>query len=319
MNEPALPRFPTRLLLLCFMLWAAPMAPARVDQARVPAPQQLAPGVYALIGNNTEPAPENHGAVGNQGILIGDDGVILIDTGTSARYVSELIDTVRRLTPKPVVLAINTHQNPAFIFGNDVLAAQGVPILAHRDAAELIGQRCDTCLQNLIGTLGADEMQGTKVAVPTRIIGGATTITVAGRTVELVYFGHSSSAGSIGVLDRASGVLFAGGLVALGRVPDTRDAHIGTWLSALEALKKRAPRVMVPGEGPVAPVARADELARYLVALQSAVERTLKRGVSLNEAAASSALPQFAQWPLYRPAHNRNVEHLYLQLERENW
>lgn len=81
---------------------------------------------------------------------------------------------------------------------------------------------------------------------------------------------------------------------------------------------KRNPRIMVPGEGPVASIARVDDLGRYLVALQSAVERTYQQGVSLYEAGAYSELPQFKQWPLYTPAHNKNVEQLYLLLERSS-
>ena len=283
---------------------------------RVPVPQQLAPGVFAVVGASAEPNVQNHGAVGNQGILIGDDGVILIDTGTSYRYAEELIATVRRLTPKPIVLAIDTHQHPAFIFGNGALASQGVPILAHRDVAELIEQRCDKCLKNLNAILGADEMAGTRVSVPGRILDGATTMTVAGRRLDILYFGQSSSPGSIGVLDRTSGVLFAGGMVSLDRIPDTKDSRIDSWLGALDDLKQLPVRVLVPGEGPPAPVARVDELVAYLKALRSSVQATYAQGVSLSDAALQSDLPAFAGVPLYRPAHRKNVEQLYLLMER---
>ena len=283
---------------------------------RVPAPQQLAPGVFAVVGASAEPNVQNHGAVGNQGILIGDDGVILIDTGTSQRYAEELIATVRRLTPKPIVLAIDTHQHPAFIFGNGALASQGVPILAHRDVAELIEQRCDKCLKNLNAILGSDEMAGTRVSVPGRTLDGATTMTVAGRRLDILYFGQTSSPGSIGVLDRTSGVLFAGGLVSLDRIPDTKDSRIESWLGALDKLKQLPVRVLVPGEGPPAPVARVDELAAYLKALRSSVQATYAQGVSLSDAGRQSDVPAFADVPLYRPAHRKNVEQLYLLMER---
>ena len=312
-------RFAARILPLIQMLLVlagAVGAPsARAAQPRVPPLQQLAQGVYAVVNQHTEPSPENHGAVGNQGILIGDKGVILVDTGTSVRYATELLAAVRRLTSKPIVLVINTHQHPAFIFGNGALALQGVPILAHRATAELIEQRCEKCLKNLNDILGSEEMQGTRVVSPTRIIEGPVSLKVAGRRLDIVYYGHSSSPGAIGVIDRASGVLFAGGLVSIDRVPDTRDARIGAWMRALQALKVRHVRIMVPGEGPVAPVARVEELERYLTALQNTVEKNYQQGVSLGEAGERSQLPDFKSWPAYQSAHNRNVEHLYLQLE----
>jgi glyoxylase-like metal-dependent hydrolase (beta-lactamase superfamily II) len=305
------------LILTVFVLVGAVGVPsARAVQPRVPLPQQLAQGVYAVVNQHAEPAPENQGAVGNQGILIGDKGVILVDTGTSVRYATELLAAVRRLTSKPIVLVINTHQHPAFIFGNGALALQAVPILAHRATAELIEQRCEKCLKNLSDILGNEEMRGTRVVAPTRIVEGPVSLKVAGRRLDIVYYGHSSSPGAIGVIDRASGVLFAGGLVSLDRVPDSRDARIGPWLRALQALKVRHVRTMVPGEGPVAQVARVDELEHYLTALQNTVEKTYQQGVSLGEAAERSQLPEFKSWPAYQSAHNRNVEHLYLQLEQ---
>lgn len=289
---------------------------AQAQESRVPSVQQLAPGVYAAIGQNSEPEPRNRGVVGNQGIIIGRDGVILIDTGTSARHVSDLVAAVGRLTSKPIVLAINTHQNPAFVFGNGTLALQGVPILAHHDVAALIAQRCQKCLKKLIDILGADEMDGTRVTVPTQTLDGATTIDVAGRKLDILYYGHSSSPGSIGVLDRESGVLFAGGLVSIGRIPDAKDAHIAEWLAALQDIKARRPSRIVPGEGPVSSVTELADLSGYLTALEDIVKNTFKAGISLGKAGESSQLPQFQQWPLYQTFHNRNVEHQYLQLER---
>ena len=306
---------PSLLLGIACALSGCATSPGSVV-SRVPAPRQLAPGVYAIVGASAEPTTQNHGAVGNQGILVGDDGVILIDTGTSLRYAEELIAVVRRLTPKPIVLAIDTHQHPAFIFGNGALASQGVPILAHREVAELIEQRCDKCLKNLNAILGTDEMAGTKVLVPHRTLDGATRMTVAGRQLEILYFGQSSSPGSIAVFDRASGVLFAGGIVSLERIPDTKDARIDTWLGALEQLKQLPVRLLVPGEGPPGPIARVEELTAYLTALRKSVQDTYAQGVSLGDAGRHSELPAFANVPLYRPAHNKNVEQLYLLLER---
>lgn len=292
--------------------------PAQAEVWRVPSLQEVAPGVYAVIGENSEPSPANHGVVGNQGIIIGADGVILIDTGTSARYATQLLQAVRQLTSKPIVLAINTHQNPAFVFGNGTLALQGVPILAHHDVAALIAQRCQKCLKKLNNILGGEEMAGTEVTVPTRTLDGAAALDVGGRRLDIVYYGSSSSPGSIGVIDRASGVLFAGGLVSIDRVPDAKDARIATWLSALADIRRRKLTRIVPGEGPVSPPAALDELSRYLAALGKVVTQTYEDGVSLGEAGDSARLPQFQKWPMYDAVHKNNVEHLYLQVERRD-
>src|ERR1700710_1555069 len=59
--------------------------------AGVPEPEQLAPDVYAVMGATAPAAPGNRGVVGNLGILVGPEGVILIDTGTSARQARQVL------------------------------------------------------------------------------------------------------------------------------------------------------------------------------------------------------------------------------------
>jgi len=283
----------------------------------VPKPEQLAPGVYVVTGAAENAAPANHGVVGNAGILIGATGVILVDTGTSARQARRLLADVRELSAKPVVLAINTHQNPAFVFGNGTLRALGVPILAHRDTDALIGERCMRCLKQLRLALGEREMEGTDVVRPTRTIEQSTSITAGGRTIDILYYGVTSAPGSIAVYDRASGVLFGGGMVSMDRIPDVKDADIGQWRAALRSLRAIGAARIVPGEGTVCAPSRLAELDRYLELLPQAVQAAYEQRASLAEAATAAPVAAYRGWALYDSIHRRNVEQLYLRLEKD--
>ena len=304
-----------RLLpLLCAVLaYAALCAVARADA--VPEPEQLAPGVYAMIGAPEDAAPSNHGVVGNIGILVGDSGVVLIDTGTSARHARQLLARIRDITPLPVVLAINTHQNPAHVFGNGTLRALGVPILAHSDTDAFIAARCQRCLKQLVQALGEEEMAGTVVTRPDRLIHEPTTLSAGGLTLDLLYYGPTSAPGAIAVLDRASGTLFGGGMVSMDQIPDLKDAALGQWQAALRSLGRIAPARIVPGTGPVFDSARLPELAGYLAAITPAVQTAFLQRASLGEAAAAAPLPAYRHWALYDSMHRKNVEQLYLRLE----
>jgi len=286
--------------------------------AGVPEPEQLAPGVYAVIGATGQAAPANRGVVGNLGILVGPEGVILIDTGTSARQARQLLADVRRITDKPVVLAINTHQNPAFVFGNGTLRAAGVPILAHKDTDALINERCIRCLKLLHSALGAQEMEGTEVVRPTLTVEQSTSLSAGGRAIDILYYGPTSAPGSIAVVDRQSGIVFAGGLVSLERIPDAKDADIGQWRAALSSLQALGATRIVPGEGPVSQPSRLAELDRYLALLGPAVQAAFGQRVSLGEAAAAVPLPAFRHWAQYDNMHGKNVEQLYLRLEKDS-
>lgn len=306
-------------LILALSLLSSGCAGVKPVSANVPEPEQIAPGVYVVTGALEEPSPENRGVVGNYGILVGETGVILIETGTSAKYAQRMLAALKKITDKPVLLAINTHQSPAFVFGNGTLVDRGVPILAHREVDALINARCARCLKLLQAALGPAEMEGTSVVRPTRLIDDTTTLTIGGRTIDILYYGHTSSPGSIAVHDRESGVLFAGGMASFDRIPDVKDGSFATWREALRQMQRLAPTHVVPGEGPVSSPARFSEMDKYLEMVLPAVHEAFRQRASLAEAPAAAQLPAFRHWALYDTVHRKNVEQLYLRLEKESF
>jgi cyclase len=65
--------------------------------------KSIGPGVYAAIDG---PA---HRSGSNAGFVIGDDGVLVIDSFFDPDAAKALLGEIRRLTPKPVRYVVNTH------------------------------------------------------------------------------------------------------------------------------------------------------------------------------------------------------------------
>ena len=204
-----------------------------------------------------------------------------------------------------------------FLFGNGAFAEAGVPLLTHRKSAELMHERCDHCLQSLRSTLGTAAMAGTRLLVPDHIVEASTTTAVAGTSIELLYFGWGSTPGDLVVFDRRSGVIFAGGLVSNGQIPELRDGDFAGWLEALAKLRELPLRTVVPGHGAPGGAELIDGTVAYLRALDSLVQRMYKSGASLTNTVDNAALPAFSSWALYATLHRRNALHRYLQLEIE--
>ncbi len=277
---------------------------------------RVAPDVYALIADQGDIEPANGGFVGNLGYLVGERGVVVIDAGISYGFGERMRATIAASTSLPVALVVLTDPIQEFHFGAAAFQDRGVPVLAHRDAAALIAQRCETCLKRLRVTLGDDAMAGSRVVVPDRLIDGTTTIDVGGRDIELLYLGLASAPGNLAVFDRRSGVLFAGGLVSLGRIPRLRDGDLDGWIAALERLQKIPATLIVPGHGPIATQAEARQTLAYLRALKQKVHALYAKGTGLSAAVAGGDLPAFASWSLYPTLHRENVQELYVRLER---
>ncbi len=84
---------------------------------------QLRPNFY-VIG----------GAGGNIVVQIGPEGVILVDSGSTA-MADEVLAAIRRLTPLPIRYIINTSMDADHVGGNEVLSKAGLSILPGAVAA----------------------------------------------------------------------------------------------------------------------------------------------------------------------------------------
>ncbi len=275
----------------------------------------VAPGVYAIIADTNDITPANRGRIGNAGFIVGTRGVLVVDTGVSYRFGEEMIDAIARITPLPVTLVVLTAPIQEFHFGAAAFQDRGAPVLAHRKAAALIAERCETCLKRLRATLGDDEMAKSRVVVPDRLVDATTTVDLGDREVALIAFDRGSAPGNVAVFDRTSGVLFAGGLVSIDRVPRMRDGDVRGWLAALDALDRLPATRIVPGHGPVVARLEGARTRAYLQATEVRVDALYRDGAGLSAALASADVPDFRAWKLYETLHAENVQWLYMQLE----
>ena len=122
---------------------------------------QLAPNVYAFISNNTTHDWED----GNTTVIIGDDGVAVIDapsTYLSKRHLAQ----IRKLTDKPVRYLINTHFHRDHVLGNHVYkdAFPSVTVIQQEYTAMIADRRDPLAIEDLKGKGGEDQLRGLKEA-----------------------------------------------------------------------------------------------------------------------------------------------------------
>lgn len=280
-------------------------------------PIELAVGVYMLPGAPGEVDSGNLGRIGNAGFIVGETGVMAIDTGTSYRHGVALLAAIRRVTDKPVRLALITHTRQEFLFGANAYREQGIPIYMHRLAANLMRSRCERCLKTLRQQLGDDAMQGSTMFNPDQEFDDTRAVDMIGRRIQVLYFGHSSGPGDVAVLDLPSGVLFAGGLLDQLRIPDVQDSELDGWARALKELRALPITAVVPGHGPAASATVIASVELYLAQLRARVLALLHSGAALSEVPDAAALPEFAHWDQYETIHRRNASVLFVRFERQ--
>lgn len=275
----------------------------------------VGPDDYAAIAGTGPVDGHNAGAVGNAGLIAGPDGVLLIGTGSSHAHGIALDAAARRVTGRRVTAAVNLQASPEHVLGNGGLRAQRIPVLAHRDTVRFMQRNCERCIRDVHNDIGNDGAPSATIDLPDRVLDGDLTDRSTGRAIDIVYLGHTYQPGSLVVVDREHGVAFTGNLVSIDRVPDVANADLDQWLAALARIRRLGVHTIVPGFGPVSPLAGMDELARYLTGLREAVGRSFQAGRSLQATQREAALPAYASWAMYDRLHPKNVQRLYLQME----
>ena len=298
------------LLLITRLAGCAALPPAATAQ-------RLADGVYWLAGSGSVADAQNLGRIGNAGFIVGPLGVLAIDTGTSLAHGRALLAAIRSVTALPVRGVLVSHTRPEFLFGGSAYRELGIPVQMHRRTALLMAARCETCLKALVQQVGAAAMQGTVMYTPDAVFDDALLLPSIGRPVQVLWQGHSSGPGDIAVLDVTSGVLFAGGLLDAGRIPDIQDSDLPGWQRMLTSLQALNLTQVVPGHGPASPPALVGTVMRYLDQLSARAQALVAEGASLINVPDITELPEFAGWAEYDTIHRRNASIAFLRFERE--
>lgn len=279
--------------------------------------QSVAPGVYMLQGSGGAADEVNLGRIGNAGFIVGPGGVIAVDTGTSRAHGLAILAAIRAVTDQPVRVALVTHTRPEFLFGGVAFREAGIPIRMHRRCATLMAARCETCLKALRQSVGEAPLAGTAMYQADQVFDESHTLELIGRAVRVIHLQHSSGPGDIAVLDVEHGVLFAGGLLDAGRVPDIQDGQLDVWRRGLQVLRELPLARIVPGHGPVSDPSLVDTVDAYLAELDAHARKLVSSGVSLLDASEAGELPRYASWDQYETIHRRNASIAFLRAERE--
>lgn len=235
------------------------VAPAALAQGLT----KLADEVYAYVGE-TDASP-SHSFAANAGIVIGRDGVLVVDTLVSAKEGARFLADIRQVTDKPIRYVVNTHTHLDHAFGNGVFVRQGATVIAQEADRQLLARVGAATLAN-IGNFGLkpEEMSGTEIVLPTISFSERMAIDLGGVTVELLRVAPSHTPGSLVVLVPERKLLFAGDILFTDFHPFLADGDLAGWDKSLEALMALDIEGIVPGHGPLSGKKDLGEMRAYL-------------------------------------------------------
>ena len=185
-------------------------------------------------GVDEEATPGNADAIANAGFIIGGESVLVFDPGGSLADGAQLRAAIRALTPLPIRHVVMSHAHPDHVFGAGAFLDDKPAFVGHARLAAALATRGDYYRERLEAVLGAGAA-GPPV-LPTLEVKDRLELDLGGRIVRLTAHPLAHTDNDLTLLDAASGTLFCGDLLFVGRVPALDGSVLG-WLQVLDALK----------------------------------------------------------------------------------
>jgi glyoxylase-like metal-dependent hydrolase (beta-lactamase superfamily II) len=194
------------------------------------------------------------------GLVVGSDGVLLVDTGATPREGAELRAQVEALTGRAVTHVVLTHGHFDHVFGS--AAFTDARVYGEASLGEALRRDRDALRDDAVGH-GADPHEAAAAAdalvPPNRQVAGEAVLDLGERPVRLVHPGPGHTAHDLAVVVpgcTASDptVVFCGDLVEESGEPQAgTDAVPADWPAALDALLALGGETgrYVPGHGAV--------------------------------------------------------------------
>ena len=205
--------------------------------------------VYALVGELTQRSETNLGNNSTHGVIVTDEGVILIDAGASYLGAKQIHKAIQTLTDKPIKFVINSGGQDHRWLGNDYFKELGATIVASKNAREDHKARAD---QQLVGleTLIGKSLKGTKPAFATEVFDSQKKITLGGVNLELYHVGSAHTLGDVFIWMPEKRIMFTGDIVYNNRMLGIGPAqNFQSWIEVFEKMASYKPKHIIPGHG----------------------------------------------------------------------
>ena len=257
---------------------------------------KIADNVYSYA-NVKNASPANSFAA-NAGIIVGSDGIVVVDTLISAKEAQIFIKDIRKISDKPIRYVVNTHYHLDHTFGNSEFAKIGAVIVSHVNCRENMLKNSEETLKNA-GKYGLtpEQVEGTKIVYPTLTFTDRMSINLGDQRIELIFIGPSHTTGSIMVNIPGKKVLFTGDMLFTDFHPFLGDGDIPGWVKNLDYITALDVERIIPGHGPVSGKKDIADMRSYIIAFDAKARELAaqKNDIAVVSAELQKTLPVKSQ------------------------
>jgi len=280
--------------------------------------QHVTENVYAIVGPHEQRNSENFANNATFGVVVTDDGVVLVDPGGSYRGAEQITAAIKTVTDKAVKIVINSGGQDHRWLGNGYFRQRGARIIASAAAVEDHQERTNDQFFVLTNLMSESALAGTEPVYADETFERQMDLEFGGQRFEIHHAGSAHTLGDLFIWLPASGVMFSGDIVYVERMLGVGPAgDTASWIDTFDAMAGYAPKFIVPGHGPVTDLKRARaETYDYLVYLRSKIGGIVENGGTIKDGTYIDQ-SKFSHLEVFDQISKRNAQAVFMQMEFE--
>ena len=186
----------------------------------------------------------------NTGVIIGDDGVMVVDAQATPVMAQQVVEKIRSVTDKPIKYVVLSHYHAVRVLGASGYGAEQV--VASEKCRAMIHERGQEDWDSEFGRFprlfqASESIPG--LTWPTMTFQNKMTFHMGKRRVDLMHLGRAHTAGDIVAWVPDAGVMFTGDIVEYHSACYCGDAHFNDWSGTLDRIAAFEPQAIAPGRG----------------------------------------------------------------------
>ena len=260
--------------------------------------KQLGNDLYAYISDNDASA--------NSTFLIGDSGILVVDTGLNATEGAKLLSAIRQISKLPVKYIVNTHYHPDHQGGNLTVGPDAVVIST------------DYTRNRTLDMAKAPDMDGFHFRPANLTFQERIRLYMGAYLVEIYFPGKAHTSGDALVYFPEQHAIAMGDLFLNQSSPAMDDGSAANWIDALDHVLSLPIDQAVPGHFAVGTHSDLQRFRDYLNDLYGQVRALKRKGESVDQIRQDIHMEKysnFRQYPKYHATFADNAVTIYEQLE----
>ena len=286
-------------------------------------PKLIGPNTYILEhGAHDEPAEVSRGYHNNPSFVITNDGVVVIDTGSSYEIGKMILRRIESITTKPVTHIFTTHFHGDHWLSNHALLEKypNAKTIAHPELIKLLEEGEDKVWFDRFSKRLGDDFTGTKAIIPNTPAKNQT-YQIGGLNFQVIIFdkAHTTTDLMVYVIDEE--VLFTGDII--------NNKHFsfmghGNFKGAYEATQKALsinPNHVVVGHGKSGKSDLIKSFLKFYQHLTTIVQDMYEQDMLDYEMKPKviESLSEFKDWSGFENQIGPYISQIILELENESF